>query len=461
VAWEWKKGVAPAVVLGAIVAMPAETSAQCQTELSPTGSPGDKIGASIATDGSRAVVGAPNTAGGGAAYVYVNGGSGWELEDTLQPPNLNVTASFGTSVDIDGNLVVVGANRRRVGNAEVGAVFVYRRSQSGWNLTTEVRDPEPVDGDAFGYSVSLSGNRMVVGAPGADLAGNSSGKTMVYRKFGASWGAEEVLTGPGAGAGDEYGFAVSLSGNYAIVGAYGHDANGISNAGAAYIYRRQGSNWHLDGTLTASNGAIGDVFGRSVCISGDRAIVGAMGADVDGEIDAGAAYVFVNTGLGWTQDGILSASEPTFIALFGHAVAIDGEKALVSAIFGDHAVNEGGEVYVFEGAGWGEAGILTAPNAVSFGRYGDSVALGAAGAVAAVGVTGDAAVDPGEAQAVDLEPAPCPYDINFDCAVDGGDVAMVQAAMGPCPGCNEDLNGDGVVSFADILLIYQNWGSCN
>ncbi|MCP3905688.1 MAG: hypothetical protein GY715_18840 [Planctomycetes bacterium] len=462
--WDLKKNVAPVVVvLGTIVSMPAETSAQCQSMLAPAGEAGDKIGGSIASDGSAVILGAPNVAGGGAAYVFSIGPGGWQLVATLQPEHLSSVASFGTSVALDGNIAIVGANRQRFEGAEVGAAFVFKRSHDMWTLTDELRDPEPSDGDAFGYSVSLSGNYALIGAPGDDVAGASSGKAIIFKRQGQNWSAHSELTAPNGASGDEFGFSVDLSGNDAIVGAYGHDEKGVSNTGAAFVYERQGNNWNLADKLLATNGQIGDVLGRSVGISGDRAVVGAIGVEIDGAIDAGAAYIFARDGSGWTQETLISASDASFLDLFGHAVAIDGDTAVVSAIFGDGTVENGGSVYVFQrgSSGWAESALLSAEDAVSFGRYGESVALGADGTAAATGATGNASEDPGVGYTVDLAPEPCPADLTGDCIVGGADLAMVQAAMGPCEGCPEDLNGDGMVGFREILIIYRAWGPCD
>ena len=150
--------------------------------------------------------------------------------------------------------------------------------------------------DEFGRGVSISGNLAIVGASGEDAQGSNAGAAYIYRTTddGASWSEVKKLTASDGQPGVEFGRGVSISGNLAIVRASGKDAQG-SDAGMAYIYRTtdDGASWSEVKKLTASDGQLGDKFGVSVSISGNLAIVGASGEDAQGDF-AGAAYIYID-----------------------------------------------------------------------------------------------------------------------------------------------------------------------
>ena len=143
------------------------------------------------------------------------------------------------------------------------------------------------------------------------------------------------LTASDGAVGDNFGLSVALSGDTALVGAFGRDVAGKSNQGAAWVFVRSGGVWIEQAQLTASDGAAGDVFGISVVLSGDTALVGARGHDVDGKSDQGAAYVFVRSGASWTQQAELIPSDGAAGDWFGGKVALSGETAVVGARYHD------------------------------------------------------------------------------------------------------------------------------
>ena len=145
-------------------------------------------------------------------------------------------------------------------------------------------------GDLFGYSVSISGDTALVGGYGEDTGGADVGAAYIYQYNGSTWVEQAKLQANDKQAGDLFGYSVSISGDTVVVGAHGEDTGG-SNAGAAYIYQYNGSTWLEQAKLQASDKETNDWFGRSVSISGDTAIVGARYEDTGGK-DAGAAYIF-------------------------------------------------------------------------------------------------------------------------------------------------------------------------
>ena len=203
------------------------------------------------------------------------------------------------------------------------------------------------EGDRFAWSVALSGDRALVGAYSAGCAdGTLCGAAYVFARSGASWTQEAILTASDAQAGDIFGYSVSLSGDRAIVGASSADCADGDNCGAAYVFARSGTSWTQEAILTASDAQAGDFFGGDVSISGDRALVGAQAAAAE----TGAAYVFANSGGTWAEETILTASDAQFIDEFGFSVSLSGDRALVGARSVDCADGvDCGAAYVFDG----------------------------------------------------------------------------------------------------------------
>ncbi len=239
-------------------------------------------------------------------------------------------------------------------------------------------------GDLFGESVSISGDVAIVGARLDDDNGVNSGSAYVFRLVGGSWIEEAKLTASDGAASDLFGFSVSISGDVAIVGAFFDDDNG-TDSGSAYVFRHSGEGvWTQEAKLTASDGAAADRFGISVSISGDVAIVGAR-LDDDNGSSSGSAYVFRLVGGSWIEEAKLTASDGAAFDRFGISVSISGDVAIVGARLDDDNGSSSGSAYVFRlvGGSWIEEAKLTASDGAAFDRFGISVSI--SGDVAIVG----------------------------------------------------------------------------
>ena len=236
-----------------------------------------------------------------------------------------------------------------------------------------------IDTDVFfGFSVAISGDTLVIGAPGE--GSDESGSVYVFTRSGASWSQQAYLKASNTGGNDQFGHSVSLSGDTLVIGAPGEDSNatGINGdqsdnsltGGAAYVFTRSGMSWSQQAYLKASNTDGDDSFGWSVAISGDTLVVGAQeeassASGVNGNqsnnsaVRAGAAYVFARSGMVWSQQAYLKASNTGNNDLFGFSVAISGDTLVVGAwreasnatgINGDQSDNSAdraGAAYVF------------------------------------------------------------------------------------------------------------------
>ena len=331
------------------------------------GAEGDEFGYSVSVSGDTVVVGADGDDDdgdwSGSAYVFVKPGGGWS--NMTQTAKLTASDGaegdyFGGSVSISGETVVVGANGDTSGSA-----YVFVKPGADWADMTQTAKLTASDGaasDYFGYSVSISGDTVVVGAHYAD---SQKGSAYVFVKPGADWAdmtQTAKLTASDGVANDYFGYSVSISGDTVVVGAPFDDDNG-GYSGSAYVFVKPSGGWSnmtQTAKLTASDGAEGDYFGVSVSISGDTVVVGAEGDDDNGGY-SGSAYVFVKPSGGWsnmTQTAKLTASDGAALDDFGYSVSISGDTVVVGAEGDD---SQKGSAYVFDpkrNKGLGPLGLL-------------------------------------------------------------------------------------------------------
>lgn len=260
--------------------------------------PDDRFGSSVSIEGNTAIVGAPfdNTAVGsnaGSAYVFVRNGTTWTQQAKLTDPGAAANDRLGGAVAVSGDGALVGAAADTTDDGTgAGSVSVFLRSGTTWTPQTKLTAPDGSSFDGFGASVSLSGNTALIGVPGDTHAGGfNSGSAYVFTRNGAVWSFEAYFTD--AVSGDAFGHSVSVDGDRALVGKYLHNPKpgGPKNAGGAILYMRRGGAWTLEEELIASDAGTDDRFGFSVSLSGNGAAIGAVLDDTaDGE-DAGSAYL--------------------------------------------------------------------------------------------------------------------------------------------------------------------------
>ncbi len=248
------------------------------------------------------------------------------------------------------------------------------------------------DVDLIGSAVALSGDTLLVGAQADDENGENAGAVYVFIRTGDTWSEQAKLLAPGGEEQEWFGSSVALDGDRALVGAIGDDANG-GFSGAAYLFVRDGATWTLEQKLLpspgwsssagmfASGGTAGDVFGTAVALDGDRAIVGADGDD-DLGAGAGAVYYFFRTDGEWFQTDKLFASNGAAGEHFGRSVALEHhgnvcEPFCSTAVVGAATGCASGKAYVFvlTGAGWSEQTQLTPADQLCDNRFGFSVAM--------------------------------------------------------------------------------------
>jgi len=296
---------------------------------------------------------------------------------------------FGRSVAIadDDDTIVVGSWQDDTDNGiESGSAYVYTRSSSStgttttalWTLQAKLTANDGEAFDQFGVSLAIDSDTVVVGANGDDDSGSNSGSAFVFTRTGTTW-TEQAKLMPSDGALDDYfGRSVAIDGDTIVVGANFGDNDSGQNSGAVYVFLRTGILWSQQAKLMASDGTALDEFGRSVAIAGDTIVVGAYFADNDNGSESGSVFVFTRTGSTWTEQTKLTASDGAAQDRFGGGVAIDGDTIVVGAEFSDNSSgSNSGSAYVFTltGATWTQQAKLTADDGAVDDRFGTSVAI--------------------------------------------------------------------------------------
>ena len=303
--------------------------------------------------------------------LLCSGAAAWT---ELAKPTASGEASYDytTAVSISGDYAVIGKfDGDSSTTVDVGTAHVFYRSGTTWTEQQKLTASDAAGDDEFGYSVSISGDYAIIGAPQDDDTASNSGSAYVFYRSGTAWTEQQKLTASDAAAVDWFGYSVSISGSYAVVGALNHD----SDSGAAYIFFGSGSSWTQQAKLTASDAAGDDKFGSSVSISGDYAIIGAPQDDDDGS-NSGAAYVFYRSGTTWSQQQKLTASDAASSDKFGDSVSISGDHAIVGARSdGDGSFYGSAYVFVRSGTTWSQQQKLTASDAASGDSFGKGVSI--------------------------------------------------------------------------------------
>ncbi|MDI9402281.1 MAG: FG-GAP repeat protein [Limnohabitans sp.] len=340
------------------------------TLVASDGAIGDDFGDSVSLSGDTLAVGVPDDAVGanvnqGSVRVFVRNGTTWIAQATLTASDGAVADFFGSSVSLSGDTLAVGVPYDDVGvNGDQGSVRVFVRSGTTWTAQATLTASDGVSGDFFGSSVSLLSETLAVGAKFDDVGANSSqGSVRVFVRGGTTWTAQATLSASDGAPFDYFGSSVSLSGDTLAVGVP-EDAVGANvDQGSVRVFVRNGTIWTAQATLTASDGAVGDAFGSSVSLSGDTLAVGVPEDAVGANVDQGSVRVFVRSGTVWTAQATLVASDGAVADLFGSSVSLSGDTLVIGVPYDDVGANSGqGSVRVFvrNSTTWTAQATLTA-----------------------------------------------------------------------------------------------------
>ena len=411
----------------------------------------------------------------GAVYVYKRTGISWEQQAYIKAVNARAQAYFGGSVSVFGDTLAVGSwgefsNQTTITNGitasgnvtahRTGAVYVYKRTGDAWAQEAYIKAANSEGGDDFGLKVSLYGNTLAVGAQfedsnqttitnGATASSDNSfshvGAVYVYKRTGATWAQEAYVKAANADWFDQFGSDISVSNDTMAVGAKMESSNqstitngdtastdnSLSNTGAVYVYRRNGTTWAQEAYIKAVNRGFNDEFGYSVSLSNDTLAVGARGeasnqttitngttaSGNNSAANAGAVYVYhresigdmnqdsVDERVGIHQQAYIKAANAEAGDEFGMSISISGDTLAVGArgedsnqttitngttASSDNSATEAGAVYVYKRTGttWSQEAYLKAANAEAGDEFGREVSL--SGDTLAVGAPGEA-----------------------------------------------------------------------
>ena len=346
----------------------------------------NRFGYSVAVSGDTAVIGAcgddDKGKNSGSVHVFVRAADGtWIKTAKLTAADGKAGHYFGSIVAISGDTAVIVA---------AGSSYVFVRTNGMWSQQAKLTADDGAVDDMFGVSVALSGDTAVIGAySDVDENGSYSGSAYVFVRANGTWHQQAKLTNDDGAAGDLFGDSVSVSGDTAVIGAYFDDDKG-TDSGSAYVFvRAADGTWSQQAKLTAADGAADDLFSWSVAVSGETAVIG---AGAGGGEASGSAYVFVRAADGtWSQQAKLTAADRAgYGSGFSRSVAVCGDTAVIGAALDDDKGDWSGSAYVFVRAAdgtWSQHAKLTADDGAAWDWFGHSVAV--SGDTAVIGAWGD------------------------------------------------------------------------
>jgi hypothetical protein len=264
----------------------------------------------------------------GANWVYFQS----SVEPNEVPPVEQSAADgevgdyFGGSVAIDGDYAVVGAENDNIGNnVKQGSAYIFFFNGTAWVQQAKLTAADGNDNDNFGHSVSISGDYVVVGAENDDVGIDiNQGSAYVFLRSGVNWAQQAKIIASSGSANDYFGNSVSISGSYIAVGASRDDVGANTNEGSVYFFVRSGVSWTQQDQVVAPFGAANDQFGYSVSISGDYAVVGAPYDDIAPDTDNGTIHIFLRIGTNWSHQQTYSIPVGGTFNL-GYKVSISGD----------------------------------------------------------------------------------------------------------------------------------------
>lgn len=321
----------------------------------------DKFGSSLSLSGDIALIGAPRDEGGGSAYIFVRDGETWLEQAKLTGSDNSISWSFGSSVSLDGETALIGANSENGFYSNEGVAYIFTKNGNVWTEKVKLMPTDRFEGDLFGWSTCLKGDTAIIGAPSLYTDIEQSGSAHIFVKNGEEWIRQAELS-PSDGAPDDFfGAGVGLVGDTVIIGSPYDDDKG-SSSGSAYVYVRDGESWTEQQKLVTEDGSEGDRFGISISMGGDNAIIGSPYDDDKGS-NAGSVYLYAKTGDSWFEKRKIVASDGSEGDRFGFASSVSDTNYAIGAFS-----YSGPSVYVYD--------FGVSPVTVSFDLVGKSSRVG-------------------------------------------------------------------------------------
>jgi VCBS repeat-containing protein len=342
---------------GAAYLYNASTGALLRTLTDPAASTGDLFGSAVAVVGNNLLIGAPGTSGGGKAYLF--DATTGNLLNTFTGPNRAAGDNFGASVGGLGNLLLIGAPGKTTAvGSGVGEAYLYDAVAGSYRLLQTFANPTPEANDQFGAAIAAVGATVVIGAPNDNQAGPAAGAAYVFDPQTGNLLTTLLNPNPTATAA-QFGGALAASGTRVLVGA---PTDGVAGAGAGgvYLFNADPTSATFGALLKAIHIGSGG-FGRSLAVSGNRALVGAD-TDGTGVANSGTAYLIdIDPGSSTygTSLATFKKASPVANDKFGGAVAFGGDDIVVGAPLDDAGATDSGATYRFAATAFVKASAST------------------------------------------------------------------------------------------------------
>ncbi|MGA7306243.1 MAG: FG-GAP-like repeat-containing protein, partial [Rhodothermales bacterium] len=279
---------------------------------------------------------------------------------------------FGATLRMDDNTLIVGSLWDDQRGSNAGAAFVFSRAPGElWAQEAKLTAGDASQSANFGSAVDVSGNFAVIGASGVN---GRTGAAYVFERVNGNWVQRSKMLPSGNEARSVFGASVAINGDWAVIGAPDHFRNsGPGRTGAVYVYQRNGSSWGLQAKIYANDGQSVNYFGSSVDILDNRIVVGATGINSLG----GSVYVFRRDGSRWVQEQKITPGDERPGDAFGWAVSLSGIRLAIGSPNDDVAsINQGAvRIYRRSGNNWSLEATVTSAGHQTSEHFGFSVHL--------------------------------------------------------------------------------------
>lgn len=314
-----------------------------QKLLAPDGVAGDWFGISVAIQGEYIFVGADaddnaNGINAGSVYIFKQSTSSWLLQEMILASDGTANDYFGRYISLDDEVAVIGAY---YDNEITGSAYVFKRIGDDWMEEDKLVASDGEPGDYFGISTSINGQYAIIGAYRDDnINGIDAGAVYIFKRTGSGWVEDDRILASDGASYDRFGISTSSEGDSLVIGAYYDD----DSTGSAYVWKNTTAGWIEDTKLLASDGKMNNFFGRSVSLAGEYMIIGAWGDTGS----SGSAYVFRHINALWVEENKLCASDGANNDRFGYQVSLDGRNAVIGAYLDDNTNGaDAGSAYIF------------------------------------------------------------------------------------------------------------------
>ncbi len=333
----------------------------------------DYFGNAVAVSGDYAIIGAcyddDNGENSGSAYIFYNNSGTWEQYQKITASDGQTNDFFAITVTISGNYAFATS---LLGSSYAGKVYVFFNDEGTWTETAILTASDGESYDFFGIAMNLADDYAIIGAYGDDDNGSQSGSAYIFHNDEGTWIETAKLTASDGNENDFFGKSVSICDDYAIIGADESANNSGANSGTAYIFYNNLGNWEQTQKIESLDAVVGDHFGASVSMSGEYAAIGAEYKSDDGTW-SGAAYVFRNNSGTWEQNIKLTASDAGSQKHFGSSINITGDTLIVGSD-GNISFTPyiAGSAYLFKNIldNWQETAVLQASDIANRDQFG-------------------------------------------------------------------------------------------